>query len=108
MRLGADFIRHEGADRGARLETAMRAVVDFRRGAFVRALERKRHRTQRGGKFLIGETGHEQAAIDVGDVGDGFQPAVLAGAGGSHDNAALNFDSCRAFIGASGSSPQAR
>src|SRR5262245_49951777 len=40
-------------------------------------LERKRNRAQRGGEFLIRQSGDEEASVEVPDVGDRFEARIV-------------------------------
>ena len=80
----ADLERDEGAHRGARLEPAVRAVVDLDSGAAADGLEGVRHRAQRRGELLVGEAGDDHAAVDVRDVGDRFLARIAAASARGH------------------------
>ena len=76
--LVADLVGHERPDRRLGLEPAVGAVVDLDRGAVEAFAERERDGDQPGGELLVGQAGDEDAAVDVGEVGDRLVAERLA------------------------------
>src|SRR5262249_46332615 len=69
----------EGADGGAGFDGIMVTVIDFDAGAAVRAVEGEGDGAELGGEFLVGESGDDDLAVDVGEVGEGLGALIAGG-----------------------------